>query len=123
MTPSIVSDAERLEQLYGLELQLLQPATRSSRRNLEDLLADDFVEIGSTGTIYDRARVISALLLESPAAWSVASFEARSLAPGIALVTYLATKSGGESSRRCSIWKLNDGRWRMTFHQGTRVQG
>jgi len=117
-------DVKRLEQqLYGLEVQLMQPATRSSRRHLEELLAEDFVEIGSSGTVYDRASVISAMLLENPPAWSVASFEARLLAPDVALLTYLATKGVGESSRRCSIWKLSEGRWRMTFHQGTRIQG
>lgn len=111
-----------LEQhLYGLEQDLMRPATRSSRRNLEALLAEDFVEVGASGITYDRESVISALLLENPIAWSIASFRARPLADGVALVTYVATKGDGESSLRCSIWKLSEGRWRMTFHQGTNV--
>lgn len=80
------------------------------------------MEIASSGAVLDREDVISALLLENPVAWSVASFEARMLAPAVALLTYLATKGGGESSRRCSIWRLSDGRWKMTFHQGTRIR-
>jgi hypothetical protein len=116
-----VSDVAELEhQLYGLEQQFLGPATRSSRKNLEELLAEDFVEFGSSGVIYDRASVISTLVLENPVAWSIASFKARPLAGGAALVTYVATKSGGESSLRCSIWQRSGGRWRMVFHQGTR---
>lgn len=110
-------------QLYRHEQELMQSATRSSRKKLEALLAEDFVEFGSTGIAYDRESVISGLLLEEPFAWSIASFNARMLAEGVALVTYIATKSGGESSLRCSIWKQDGARWRMTFHQGTNVQG
>lgn len=117
-------DPAQLERrLYALEVQLMQPATRSSRKSLEELLAEDFVEIASTGVVYGREEVISALLLEQPPAWSVASFHARHVAEGVALVTYLATKGGGEISRRCSVWKLAEGRWRMVFHQGTRSEG
>ncbi|HET7548578.1 MAG TPA: DUF4440 domain-containing protein [Usitatibacter sp.] len=111
------------QQLYDLEQRLMQPATRSSRRKIEELLAEDFVEIASSGAVYDRAAIISAMLLENPVAWSMANFEARLLGPEVALVTYLATKGGGASSRRCSVWKLTDGRWRLEFHQGTKLAG
>ena len=116
---SDVADLER--QLYELEQQVLRPATRSSRKNLEELLSEDFVEFGSSGVVYDQQSVISALVLEQPAAWSIANFEVRQLAQEVALVTYIATRGGGESSLRCSIWKRSGGRWRMAFHQGTKL--
>lgn len=115
-----VADLERL--LYELEQQVLRPATRSSRKHLEELLAEDFLEFGSSGGIYDQASVISALMLEQPAAWSIANFQVRPLGEDAALVTYLGTKGGGESSLRCSVWKRVGGRWRMTFHQGTKLE-
>ncbi len=114
-------DGELERHLHGLEEQLMRPGTRSSRRNLEELLAEGFVEFASTGVAYDRESVISTLLLEPPPAWSIANFEARSLGDGVALVTYTATKGGGASALRCSIWKRYDGRWKMVFHQGTRI--
>lgn len=118
-----MTDLAELEQhLHGLEQELMRPATRSSRKRLEELLDDDFVEFTSTGSPYDRASVISALMLENPVAWSIASFTARALAEDVTLVTYVATKGGGQSSLRCSIWKRSAGRWRMTFHQGTRMR-
>ena len=44
-------DAFELErQLHELEERLMGPGTRSSRRNIEELLAEEFVEIGSSGT-------------------------------------------------------------------------
>jgi hypothetical protein len=115
-----VADLER--QLYRLEEQLLRSTTRSSRKYLEELLTEDFLEFGSSGAIYDRASVISALVMESPVAWSIANFKARPLADDVALVTYVATTGDGQSSLRCSIWERKGGRWRMAFHQGTRVQ-
>jgi hypothetical protein len=115
-------DAFELErQLHELEERLMGPGTRSSRRNIEELLAEEFVEIGSSGTEYDRESVISAMVLEKPVAWSIANFKARALGENVALVTYTATKSAGPSSVRCSIWKRYGSQWKIVFHQGTSV--
>jgi len=116
------NQAELEKKLYGLELEFMRPATRSSRKRLEELIDEDFVAIASTGDRDDRAACISALLLENPPAWSIVGFEVRVLAVGVALTTYVATTSGGSSSHRSSIWKLADGRWRILFHQGTRAR-
>jgi hypothetical protein len=118
-----MNDLPALEKkLYALELEMMRPATRSSRASLEELIDEDFVAFASTGAMYDRESCISALLLERPQAWSIGGFQVRLLAPGVALATYVATTSAGPSSHRSTIWKLADGRWRMTFHQGTAVK-
>jgi len=117
---SELSDLEK--KLYALELELMRPATRSSRATLEELIDEDFVAFASTGAIYDRESALSSLLLERPQAWSIGGFHLRLLAPGVALATYVATTSAGPASHRSSIWKLSGGRWRMTFHQGTPAQ-
>ena len=120
MTPMNDRDLPALEKkLYALELELMRPATRSSRARLEELIDEEFVAFASTGAMYDRESCISALLLERPQAWSIGDFQVRLLAAEVALTTYVATTSGGPSSHRSSIWKLADGRWKMTFHQGT----
>lgn len=117
-----MSDVAELErQLRDLEELLMGPRTRSSRKNVEALLAEEFVEFASTGVAYDRDSVISAMLLEQPSAWSIANFMARPLGEDAALVTYTATKGGGESSIRCSVWKRYGGGWKIVFHQGTRA--
>jgi hypothetical protein len=48
-------------------------------------------------------------------------FKIRILAEGVVLATYRATRHGERAvtSLRSSIWKLEGGRWRMEFHQGT----
>ncbi|HEX4780845.1 MAG TPA: DUF4440 domain-containing protein [Usitatibacter sp.] len=107
--------------LFDLEEQLVKPAARSSRERLEELLAEDFFEFGSSGNVHDRAHVIAGALGESPGAWSIANFKMTLLAEDVALVTYIATQSAGASSLRSSVWRRSDGRWRMAFHQGTKI--
>jgi hypothetical protein len=108
--------------LNELELRIMRPAARSSRQELEELIVEDFVEFGSSGAVYDRATVVSALVLEQPVAWAISDFKVKLLSPDVALVTYVATMAGRGSSLRCSIWKRSDGRWRMAFHQGTKMK-
>ena len=117
----MVATPDLRRHLYDLEERVAGPAGRSSRETLENLLADDFVEIGSSGKVLDRAAVVAALSPQAPQAWSIADFKLVELADGIAHVTYIATQAGRGSSHRSSIWSRIDGRWRMVFHQGTRI--
>lgn len=114
--------------LRELEERLLASDVRSSREDLSDLLADDFVEFGRSGRVYDRRQAIEALSAEIDRNASIertaSDFRISLLAQGVALLTYRSTRrsAAGESvahSLRSSIWKLADGRWRMVFHQGT----
>lgn len=112
------------EILRRLEERLLQPEVRLSTEAVADLLADDFIEFGSSGQVFNKQQVIVGLQQESPARRSLMQFNTTVLAPGIVLTTYRAVqyRSLGESpiyTLRSSIWKLIDGRWQMVFHQGT----
>ncbi|HXF79509.1 MAG TPA: DUF4440 domain-containing protein [Usitatibacter sp.] len=108
--------------LFDLEQRLAAPAARISRQEAEELLAEEFVEFGSSGRVLDRASVVAAAATEKPSAWSIADFKVTSLSEDVALATYIATRGTGGSTLRCSIWKRIDGRWRMAFHQGTKIQ-
>jgi hypothetical protein len=44
-----------------LEERLLKPEVRSSPEAVAYLLADEFIEIGSSGTVYDKQQIIEAL--------------------------------------------------------------
>lgn len=112
------------QHLRQLEEQLLRPDVRWSAEKLSALLADEFVEFGSSGRVFDKQQIIAALQAESPTRRSLADFKTSVLAPGMVLATYRAIRddASGESptsSLRSSIWKLMDGRWQMLFHQGT----
>jgi len=109
--------------LRQLEEDLLKPEVRRSADQVGRLIADDFIEFGSSGAVYDKRQIIAALQKEAsepPTRVTLTDFTVRSLAPDVALVTYRSTREGTSTSRlRSSIWKLFDGRWQMIFHQGT----
>lgn len=112
------------EQLRLLEERLLEPEVRRSVKELEILLADNFVEFGSSGRMYNKQQVIDGLMIPSTAQMTIMDFEVKLLAPGVALATYRVIKLNNQGeetnySLRSSIWKLHEGRWQMVFHQGT----
>lgn len=121
-----------LGQLRELEERLLASDVRSSREDVSDLLADDFVEFGRSGRVYDRQQTIEALSAEVDRDASIErtarDFRISLLTQGVALLTYRSTRRSAASesvvhSLRSSIWKLTDGRWQMVFHQGTPADG
>ena len=103
-----------------LEVQMLQHAVRCSPHKVGNLLADEFVEFGSSGRTFDKRETVEILKHERPLERTVANFRARRLASGVVLVTYdLLSTEQRVHSLRSSIWKRIDGRWQMVFHQGT----
>jgi hypothetical protein len=113
-------------QLRRAEESLLDPAVRSDRTMVAELLADDFIEFGSSGRIFSRDQVLDLLAGEAPAPIHVTDFECALLAEDVALVTYRTSRTdalGGIqiSSLRSSIWTKKPGGWRLRFHQGTRT--
>ena len=106
--------------LRDLEERLLLPRVRASPDEVAALLADEFIEFGSSGRIYDKQQIIRLLQEErGQAICTLADFSARRLAANIVLVTYRVVES---QTIRSSIWRLEDGRWRMVFHQGTKAE-
>jgi hypothetical protein len=113
-------------QLRRSEEALLDPAVRSDRTRVAELLADDFVEFGSSGRIWTRDEILDLLSGETPAPIHMMDFECALLADDVALITYRAsrtdTRTGIQtSSVRSSIWTKKPGGWRLRFHQGTRT--
>lgn len=115
------------EQLRALEEELLRPEVRRSGDRTAALLADEFVEFGSSGRVISKHDAIEGMAKEAPARWAVSHFKAVPLDQGVMLVTYRATRqdiAGGPpvESLRSSVWKVIGGRWQIVFHQGTRSQ-
>ena len=118
--------AESLEaEIRALEERLLKPAVRASAEELEQLLADDFLEFGSSGRIFDRDEVIRYLLNEPPLKIAaVEEFSIIELSPDVVLATYQVQVRSGQpestsTSLRSSLWARREGRWQLVFHQGT----
>jgi hypothetical protein len=116
------TDAELIRQL---EEKLLTASGRTSTEAIAELLADEFVEFGSSGHVFNKEQIIDSLQQDDGTCQrSLRDFEATLLAPGIVLAKYRVSRidaAGNQpvESLRSSIWKLIDGRWQMVFHQGT----
>ena len=90
---------------------------------MSELLAEEFVEFGSSGRQFNKAQVVAALQSESPVQVTASEFKVWLLSSQIALVTYQAQRHGDPSvhTLRSSIWQQKEGQWQMVFHQGTPV--
>ena len=102
-------------QIRELEARLLLPEVRASAEALDALISRDFVELGSSGAVYDRQTVVAAILAEPrPRVPTLTEFKVRALTADVVLATYRTS-----GSVRSSIWRLENDGWRIVFHQGT----
>ena len=111
------------ELLQKLEESLLEPSVRKSER-VQELLADQFVEFGSSGQVFNQSQVMAMLHAESSVAADASEFRVQFPSPEVALVTYRACRAGEPSihTLRSSVWKQAQGRWQRVFHQRTLAQ-
>ena len=112
------------DRIYHLEERLLQPEARKDSNKTADLLADDFIEFGSSGRVYDKQQALEAMANTPTVQMAMKDFKMTQLAPDIILATYsLVSHDNFESemiqSVRSSIWKFIGERWQIIFHQGT----
>lgn len=114
-------DDDSFEEVVELELALLHPDVRRDRRWVEELLDENFREIGAAGRLWARQETLEALAgEEEDEPVVVADMEALQLADGVVLLTYVSDRAG-RRARRSAIWRRVDGRWRLLHHQGTLV--
>ena len=118
---------ELADHLQKMEELLHLQSVRSSKHELDKLLADEFFEFGNSGNIWTKEAVIRALKSESFSRRSISGFKLTVLAPEVVLVTYhvhrVETRERPSAdSLRSSIWKRIGAGWKMVFHQGTLCQ-
>ena len=106
--------------LMELEMSLLKSSDRKSEI-VSQLLAEDFLEFGSSGKVFNKAETMHSLKIESTTQFDASQFRTRMLAPDVALLTYSALRHGDPPLRslRCSVWEKKEDHWQMVFHQGT----
>lgn len=115
------------DELFQMEQRLLHPEVRTSKGDLMVILADDFVEFGSSGRIFYKQQIIEDLINSHTPQMEIKDFQAIPLASDIVLTTFRVVKhikpEGEEikNSLRSSIWKFIDDRWQIVFHQGTPI--
>ena len=106
------------EQLQKLEESHTSMTVRTSKEKLDELLADDFFEIGSSGFMYDKKECLETGVVLTE--MTLYNYEIYPLAEDVVLSTYfIVDTTRNRNTLRSSIWKLIDGRWQLYFHQGT----
>lgn len=110
------------EHLCQLEEQLLKPEIRTSPVDIEKLLADDFLEFGSSGNVWYKRDCIGEGVLKVRD-MTLFDFQVHLLSEDVVLTTYrVEDKTRMQHTLRSSIWRFRDGRWQMFFHQGTQMK-
>ncbi len=106
-----------------LEKHFLSQETRHSKRTLESLLSDDFLEVKNDGRTCDKKQFINELLDNKFDSHLIPSnFNGQTLSPSVIHLTYSLTEDTGlikNESVRTSIWIKKDDRWTIHFHQST----
>jgi len=110
-----------MDQSIRAELRRLETALATRDPRLADdlaaLIADDFLEHGASGSVWDAAAARRTVMTEPPTSLDIEDFTASELAPDVVLVTYRA--GDHRPANRSSIWVRRDSRWQIRFHQGT----
>ena len=121
----MLNNNHQLAEVEALERRLLEPAVRSSRKALNELLADEFVEFGSSGRVWNRSEIIADLLAESKSEIEMDCVQARHIGENVILLTYRSRRVAEPESAaalRSSLWRRQEGSWKLTFHQGTKAR-
>jgi hypothetical protein len=113
-----------IDQIIKKEIQLLDKT--DSLEVLTNLIDDEFIEIGSSASVYDKEAIIQWLASGEQYERIGTSFKGQQLAKDIILLTYISSikdtpSSNYKKAMRSSIWRLRNDQWRMVFHQGTPV--
>lgn len=101
-----------------LEAELQDSTTRSDGGRLRDILSPEFIEIGASGKRWDRESILDLLVGEAAGEIVIHNLTGRHLATDL-IQTCWESQSEETWARRSSLWRREDGRWRIIFHQGT----
>ena len=89
------------------------------------MVADDYWEVGASGTVYGRAGVLDVLerryadpVYDPMAGLEVSDFACRQAGDGTWLVTY-GLRQDARLTRRLTVWRHEGGRWIALYHEGT----
>ena len=112
------------------ELRDLEPIFHRSppgttRAQFAKMVADDYWEVGASGTVYRRDEVLDVLerryadpAYDPEAGLEVSGFACRAAGDGTWLVTY-GLRQDARLTRRLTVWRREAGAWIALYHQGT----
>jgi hypothetical protein len=117
---NVLAELEKREPIFH------RPELGTSRSDFEDMTDPQFWEVGASGRRYSREYVIDTLAQRhatSPTdVWETSDFHCAELAPDTYLLTYTLVQERTRKTRRATIWRKTQGKWKIVYHQGTLVE-
>ena len=107
-----------LSTVLALERELQTAECRRDRERLTRLLADDFTEVGASGTMWDKSSILDMLGTEIPVEIEVIEPTGRVIGPDYVLLQWVS-QTPEMRARRTSLWRRSDTGWELVHHQGT----
>lgn len=130
MEPELSTDPALLgilEELKSREPIFHRPEFGTTAANFENMMDEDFWEIGASGRRYSKEYVLAVLEKrhKSPHkdVWETGGFHCRELAHDLYLLTYTLIQNEIRKTRRSTLWRRTKVGWKIVFHQGTIVEG
>lgn len=109
-----------LEELKAREPIFHCPAFGTSRQDFDGMTDPDFWEVGASGRCYSRQYVIDTLVERHASphedVWETSEFHCRELAPDTYLLTYRLVQGASRITRRSTIWRKDEGQWKILYH-------
>jgi hypothetical protein len=113
------------EFLKSLEIELLQYETRHNPARINELIADDFLEYGSSGKSFGKKEALESLPKEEGVVIQHSDMEARMISESIGQVLFKTSiqkdSAPPKVALRSSLWRKTESWWQMFFHQGTLI--
>lgn len=118
------------EQIFQLENDLIKSEVRKSADKINEILSNDFVEFSSSGSEYHYkyGDVFQDEEDERILDWEILDFKVKKVTDNCVLATYMVIKHDELDERkryslRSSLWTEKNGKWKLSFHQGTLLEG
>lgn len=118
MNENLVSK-ELEEQFYVLETSLFKKEFLNDKKYLEDILHNDFMEIGKNGSVYHKKDTIEALYDSDDRKIDIKCFSVRIVSLSMFIVNYISIHEDGSKVYRTSIWMDTLLGRQLYYHQGT----
>jgi hypothetical protein len=115
--------ADEVAAAWAGEESLLSSEVRDDASAIDELLDPSFREFGASGRVWSRDAVIAAVVGERPSTegvdgWAISQRQQITLGEGLVHLSYRLERDG-RVSQRSSVWRVENGRARILFHQGT----
>lgn len=107
--------------VLDLERELQTAECRRDRERLARLLADDFTEVGASGTVWDKSSILDMLGSEGSVEIEMIEPVGRVIGADYVLLQWIS-RTSRMRARRTSLWRRTNTGWELVHHQGTPLE-